>query len=332
MKKKPFISVITPSFNQGVYIERAIKSFLNQNYKNKEMIIIDGGSSDNTLDILSKYKNEIKWVSEKDKGYADAVNKGIALSSGDILLVLSSDDYLVKDAIMNAANFIVKNSKYVLWCGKMFYLDEKDNVVGSYTIPRKINLKGCLEGTSQPQQDVCFFKKEEAIKVKGFSIRYNEVADLMFFIKLLSFNDGIGFNNPISFYQLHGNQTTKKRVDKFIKYFNKGLKFLSNQESANKLFKKNNYIDALIKLRQSYWFLRVGRYEEMSNKLYNSFKKYKLIVTKKLFLFLLYKKIEKTLSNITIFNKLFKSLNSFLFESTRKPFHYPPKKWYLDRI
>jgi glycosyltransferase involved in cell wall biosynthesis len=90
----PKITIITPSYNQGNYIEQTILSVLDQNYPNLEYIVIDGGSTDNTVDILKKYSHRIHyWISEPDKGQTDAINKGFQRATGDIINWLNSDDY-----------------------------------------------------------------------------------------------------------------------------------------------------------------------------------------------------------------------------------------------
>lgn len=90
----PTVSVITPSYNQGAFIEEAIKSIKQQSYPYIEHIIVDGGSDDNTIEILKKHEGtyNMRWVSEKDLGMYEAVNKGIAMSKGSILSYLNSDD------------------------------------------------------------------------------------------------------------------------------------------------------------------------------------------------------------------------------------------------
>jgi glycosyltransferase involved in cell wall biosynthesis len=102
--KYPKISIVTPSFNQGSFIEETIRSILLQNYPNLEYIIIDGGSKDNTLDIISHYK---KWIdiiiSEKDSGQSNAINKGWKLATGEITTWINSDDFLAPNCLYEVA-------------------------------------------------------------------------------------------------------------------------------------------------------------------------------------------------------------------------------------
>ena len=90
----PLISIVIPSFNQGQFIEQTIASVIGQSYSNIELIVIDGGSTDNTVEVIGKYQHAIHHViSEPDYGQADAINKGFRLARGDILAWLNSDDF-----------------------------------------------------------------------------------------------------------------------------------------------------------------------------------------------------------------------------------------------
>jgi glycosyltransferase involved in cell wall biosynthesis len=99
----PKLSVITPSLNQGVFIERTIRSVLDQGYPNLEYVIVDGGSSDETVEIIRRYEDRIAWwVSEPDAGQTDAINKGIARTDGEIVAYINSDDYYLPGAFERA--------------------------------------------------------------------------------------------------------------------------------------------------------------------------------------------------------------------------------------
>lgn len=106
----PKISVVTPSYNQGQFIEETIRSVLLQGYPNLEYTIIDGGSTDETVEIIKKYQGFLScWVSEKDNGQADALNKGFAVSTGSICAYLNSDDLLLPGALFAVADYAIKH-------------------------------------------------------------------------------------------------------------------------------------------------------------------------------------------------------------------------------
>lgn len=115
----PKITIITPSFNQGSFIEETIDSILSQNYPNLEYIIIDGKSTDNTVEIIKKHEKHITyWESTKDKGQSEAINKGMRRATGDILTWICSDDLLLEDSLQTAVNYFLENPTVSLIHGK----------------------------------------------------------------------------------------------------------------------------------------------------------------------------------------------------------------------
>lgn len=97
------VTIITVTFNSGYFLEQCIQSVIAQNYPNIEYIIVDGGSTDNTLDIINRYQSFIsKWISEKDKGMYDAINKGIQMATGDVIGALNSDDFFASNDVIDA--------------------------------------------------------------------------------------------------------------------------------------------------------------------------------------------------------------------------------------
>lgn len=137
----PKISIITPSYNQGQFLERTILSILNQNYPNLELIVIDGGSKDKTLDIIKKYEKFIDyWVSEKDNGQTHALNKGFKKATGEIVGWQNSDDVYLPGSFKEAAEFFKKNKKTGVVFSNRLDIDENDNVAGESRFAKFSNL------------------------------------------------------------------------------------------------------------------------------------------------------------------------------------------------
>jgi glycosyltransferase involved in cell wall biosynthesis len=120
----PKISIVTPSLNQGEFIEQTIRSVLSQEYPNLEYIIMDGGSSDNTLDLLRSYSDRVKWVSEKDNGQTNAINKGLRMSSGDIVAYLNADDLFLPGTLERVAKNFMENPKTMWLTGRCQIITE----------------------------------------------------------------------------------------------------------------------------------------------------------------------------------------------------------------
>lgn len=128
----PKISIVTPTYNQGHFIEATIRSVVNQQYPNLEYIVIDGGSTDSTLDILKKYDQHIHfWTSRSDKGPANAINQGFAKARGDILAWLNSDDTYEKKVLEQVANLFVQRPEMEVISGRclLWHGDERDRLV-----------------------------------------------------------------------------------------------------------------------------------------------------------------------------------------------------------
>jgi len=125
----PKISIITPSFNQGRYLERTILSVLNQGYPNLEYIIIDGGSTDESVQIIKKYEKYIAyWVSEKDNGQAHALNKGFKLATGELVGWQNADDIYLPNALQKVALAYQRTGADVIF-GNIYLIDVKDNII-----------------------------------------------------------------------------------------------------------------------------------------------------------------------------------------------------------
>jgi glycosyltransferase involved in cell wall biosynthesis len=136
----PVISVVTPSFNQGAFLERTIRSVLDQGYPRLEYIVQDGGSMDGTRAILERHRPKLAWCrSERDGGQADAINRGFHHATGDILAYLNSDDLLLPGALAYVANYFARHPAVDVIYGHRIIVDHEDREVGRWVLPAHDN-------------------------------------------------------------------------------------------------------------------------------------------------------------------------------------------------
>ena len=130
--KSPLISIITPSFNQGEFLEETILSVLNQAYEDIEYIVIDGGSTDNSVSIIEKYKDRLAyWVSEPDNGQAEAIQKGMEKASGKYVAWLNSDDVYRINAVSNAISKLEVNPALWLVYGDLDSINLRSEIINT---------------------------------------------------------------------------------------------------------------------------------------------------------------------------------------------------------
>jgi glycosyltransferase involved in cell wall biosynthesis len=181
----PKISVIMPSYNQAEYIEEAICSILNQDYSNIELIIIDGGSTDNTVDIIKKYKERIYfWSSQKDNGQTDAINTGFRLATGDLVAWMNSDDFYLKDAFKKVASYYsdLDETPDAIF-GDIALVDDKSNLIRVNKYPRNRLLHFEQEGCMMTNQ-ATFWKRSLFNQIGFLDESYQFAMDYEFFYRL----------------------------------------------------------------------------------------------------------------------------------------------------
>ena len=180
----PKITIITPSYNQGSYIEETIDSVLSQNYPNLEYMIFDGGSSDNTVEVIRKYEKNLNfWVSERDNGQSDAINKGLRIASGDIVNWLNSDDYYEPNCL-NIIGKQFENSNVSAVCGRSNLFKGAREVVGesSGTDVYRNNLAKTI-GWSRIDQPATFFRKTALDQMGLLAVDLHYVMDKEWWIR-----------------------------------------------------------------------------------------------------------------------------------------------------
>lgn len=185
--KKLKISIVTPTYNSEKYLEKCILSIKNQNYDNFEHIIVDGGSTDGTLDIIKRHERTypMKWISEPDEGMYDAINKGFKMADGDIYAWLNSDDFYFPWTFFVVANVfqnerikwltgIPSNTKQFGTCDITFQLPNLPTVYCTPLIKR-----GIYDGRTMyfVQQESCFWARNLWEEVRGIEIKYKLAGD-----------------------------------------------------------------------------------------------------------------------------------------------------------
>jgi glycosyltransferase involved in cell wall biosynthesis len=178
----PKISVVTPSFNQGHFLERTILSVLNQNYPNLEYVIMDGGSTDESPEIIRKYERYLSyWVSERDRGQADGINKGFSRASGEILAWLNSDDLYLPNALHQVASAMTHDRSIQVLYGNLYRIDADDHILEEKRLTPFSGL-GYLYGGCDLAQPSAFWRREIFSAVGGLKeeIAFSMDTDLFF--------------------------------------------------------------------------------------------------------------------------------------------------------
>ena len=182
----PRVTVVTPSFNQGRFIEETIRSVLLQGYPNLEFIIIDGGSTDRSVDIIHRYKDWLSyWVSEADKGQSDAINKGWKRSSGEIVAWINADDTYCPGAIQSVVEIFREKDNIVLVNGAGNRIDVHGKSVSSIMRSQDINPYAMIEQSGGvPSQPSVFFRKRVLDEVGFLNTELHYAMDWEFWIRI----------------------------------------------------------------------------------------------------------------------------------------------------
>ncbi len=217
----PKITVITPSYNQGRFIESTIRSVIYQNYPNLEFFVIDGGSTDQSVNIISYYTDDITfWVSEKDKGQSDAINKGFKRATGDIVTWLNSDDQFMPRTLHKIAEYFNKNPDIFVVHGKtiLFGNNMTDKVKGCPIVDDLMPYYLAALPFPQPS---AFFRREAITKYGILDQNFHYGMDYDFFLKMALNHDFLAVEDIFSKYLLHPNSKSVAFSEKFVTDYTK---------------------------------------------------------------------------------------------------------------
>lgn len=207
----PKISIVTPNYNYGHFLEQTIQSVISQDYPNLEYIIIDGGSTDNSLEIIKKYEKHLSyWVSEPDKGMYDAINKGFQKSTGDVMAWINSDDVYFPWALQTVSE-IFSTFQQVNWISTLQpgLMDYHGKILG-FTQFKAFSGKAFYEGMyglnkylyGAIQQESTFWRKELWMKAgAGFTPGYSMAGDFDLWSRFFQHDELYGVISPLGCYR-----------------------------------------------------------------------------------------------------------------------------------
>jgi len=211
----PRISIVTPSYNQAQYLEKTIQSILNQNYPNLEYIVIDGGSTDNSVDIIKHYENNLAyWISEKDSGQSHAINKGLNKCTGEVFNWINSDDFLEPQSLLKIAEAYNKHPEASAWIGAVRRLTPDGRTI-NIVFPNSLEAEniGLNYNGRQFYQPGGFFNRQRVVQSGGVDTSLHYAMDFDLYLRLLQQGvfvkgEGIWANALI-----HSNAKTQKDRD-----------------------------------------------------------------------------------------------------------------------
>lgn len=196
------ISIVTPSYNQGQFIEETIQSVFKQNYANLEYFIIDGYSTDNTLEIIKKYENKLTyWISEKDKGQTHAINKGFKMATGDIIAWLNSDDVYCEGAFDAVSDFFENHPECQWLAGNLLYMDAKGHAyIRKYPNSSKWLEKNAMFSVYQPN----VFLRKSILSTVGYPREdFHMTMDYEWFCRIAQIHRLFIINKDLAKFRYH---------------------------------------------------------------------------------------------------------------------------------
>ncbi len=216
----PKISIVTPSFNQGAFLEETIRAVLGQGYPNLEYIIIDGGSTDNSVEIIKKYEKQLSyWVSERDSGMYDAIQKGMSRATGDVMGWINSDDGYHPKALFVVGE-VFHNLPVVSWIqGNPSSMDEQGRMVSSFSSRRWSRFHFYMRDYKFVQQESTFWRRS-LWEMAGSSLRTDLklAGDFELWLRFMKYAKLHVLRAPLGIFRLRsGNQLSLDRLEDYNK-------------------------------------------------------------------------------------------------------------------
>lgn len=239
------VTIVTPSYNQGQFIGDTIESVLNQTYKNIQYIVIDGASTDNTMEVVERYRDKIDIViSERDKGQTDAINKGFKLAKGELVGWINSDDMLYPYCVEEIVKLYKQNPDGVIFYGSKIDVVDSENNHLKFYVNKMESRERLLRKNYDVSQPGSFYRKDILEKVNYLDESIYYCMDLDLFLKLLNFGDIYSIDDkPLAKFRKWEETKTATGRSKFIKNIRERLYF-HGAKLYNKSILKTYYLQA----------------------------------------------------------------------------------------
>lgn len=206
---EPKVTIVTPSYNQGQYLGETIESILDQQYSNLEFIIIDGGSTDGSIDVIKRFEKYLSyWVSEKDRGQTHAINKGFRIATGEIVNWINSDDLLESEALENIANAFNANESAGVFYGDYRAISAVSETIYTRRVGRYLQ-SGLYWGRQLSSQPAVFFRRELLHKYGFLDEGHHFCMDIEYWARLAK--NGVVFHQikeQLGVTRVHGEAKT----------------------------------------------------------------------------------------------------------------------------
>jgi len=255
MKKLPRISIVIPSYNKVDYLEETLESIVSQNYPNLEVIIQDGGSTDGTLEIIKKYARKypkiVQWVSKKDKGQVEAINKGLKKATGDVVTYINADDVYEKGALKKVGEYFAKHPDTLWLAGRGRVINDKGEEISRWVTRYKnfllkLNRYNLLLIVNYLMQPSVFLSKKAYKKYGPFTGTKNYVMEYDLWLKLGKVKMPDIIDEYLSNFRLVKKSFSIKETKKILDFdYNLVLKYTKNKLVLF-LHKSNNFARSIL--------------------------------------------------------------------------------------
>jgi len=276
MVKNLLISIVTPSYNQGKFIEETILSVKNQNYQNFEHLIIDGGSTDKTLDIIRKYEGtyNMRWVSESDNGPVDALNKGFKMAKGDIFAWINTDDYYEPNVFNEINRIFLANKDIDFVVGDAYWIKEDGGKILVKIKRKEISVDELVKYGNFIDQSATFWTSRIFKKTGFLNTELKYTFDYELWIRMFKLNiKYLYLQKPLASFKPHkGAISFDNRKEVMKEMYEVGKEYSYNKK----------FLPQIIKYPRAKYYKFFDKFQELMPGLYNLIKKYSYKILNKL--------------------------------------------------